>query len=115
MRKSLHLPCSATIRAWAGAIQCEPGFLTDIIEHLQNTLKDDEKDCILLVDEMAIKKEVIWDVKNKMFAGHTDYGPILAKEPDSIATNALVVMAVGLKRPWFNFIQLHTSWWTVSL
>ena len=102
VRKSLHLPCSATIRAWAAAIQCEPGFLTDVIEHLQNTLKDDEKDCILLVDEMAIKKEVIWDVKNKKFAGHTDYGPILAEEPDSIATNALVVMAVGLKRPWFH-------------
>ena len=102
VRKFLHLPCSATIRAWAAAIQCEPGFLTDVIEHLQNTLKDDEKDCILLVDEMAIKKEVIWDVKNKKFAGHTDYGPTLAEEPDSIATNALVVMAVGLKRPWFH-------------
>ena len=102
VRKALHLPCSATIRAWAAAIQCEPGFLTDVIRHLQDTLKEDEKDCILLVDEMAIKKEVVWDVKNKKFAGHTDYGPILAEEPDSIATNALVFMAVGLKRPWFH-------------
>ena len=60
------------------------------------------KHCILLVDEMAIKKEVLWDVKYKKFAGHTHYGPIFAEEPDSIATNALVVMPVGLKRPWFH-------------
>ena len=34
----------------------------------------------------------------------TDYGSILAKEQDSIATNALVVIAVGRKRPWFHHI-----------
>ena len=47
-------------------------------------------------------KEVVWDIKNKKFAGNTDYGSILAEEQDSIATNALVVMAVGLKRPRFH-------------
>jgi hypothetical protein len=102
VRKSLHLPCSATIRAWAASIKCEPGFMTCIIEHLQNTLDEDDKDCFLLVDEMSIKKQVIWDKKNKKFAGTTDYGPILAEEQDSIAQNALVVMAVGLKKPWFH-------------
>ena len=71
-------------------------------EHLQNGLEDNCKDCILIVDEMAIKKEVIWDVKNKKFAGNTDYGPILAEEQDSIATNALVVMAAGLKKRWHH-------------
>jgi hypothetical protein len=102
VRKSLHLPCPATIRAWAAAIKCEPGFLTCVIEHLQNTLDEDDKDCFLLVDEMSIKKQVIWDKKNKKFAGTTDYGPILAEEQDSIAQNALVVMAVGLRKPWFH-------------
>ena len=42
------------------------------------------------------------DKKNKKFAGNTDYGSILAEEQDSIATNALVFMAVGLKEPWFH-------------
>ena len=102
VRRSLHLPCPSTIRCWAAAINCEPGFLTNVIQHLQNSLEEDDKDCFLLVDEMAIKKEVVWDIKNKKFAGNTDYGSILAEEQDSIATNALVVMAVGLKRPWFH-------------
>ena len=51
---------------------------------------------------MAMKKQVLRNVKNKKFAGHTDYGPILAEEPDSVASNALVVMAAGLKHPWFH-------------
>jgi hypothetical protein len=57
VRKSLHLPCPATIRAWATAIKCEPGFFTCVIEHLQNILDEDDKDCFLLVDEMSIKNK----------------------------------------------------------
>ena len=63
--KILHLPCQASIRSWAAAINCEPGFLTDVIQHLQTTLDEDDKDCILLVDEMSIKKEVVWDKKKQ--------------------------------------------------
>ena len=102
VRKSLHLPCPATIRSWAAAIDCEPGFLTNVIDELKNSLDETEKDCAILVDEMSIKKEVLWDRKNKKFAGNTDYGSILAEEQDSVATNALVFMAVGLKKPWFH-------------
>lgn len=90
VRKSLHRK----------SIDCEPGFLSNVIEHLQKTLEDENKDCIILIDEMTIKKEVLWDAKNKKFAGNTDYGPILAEEQDTIAHNALVVMAVGLQKPW---------------
>ena len=100
VRKSLHLPHPSTIRSWASSIDCEPGFLKNVIDHLQDTLEDDNKDCIILVDEMAIKKEVLWDAKNKKFADNTDYGPILAEEQDTIAHDALVVMAVGLQKPW---------------
>ena len=102
VRQSLHLPCPATIRSWAAAIDCEPGFLTNVINQLTNTLDENQKDCALLLDEMSIKKEVLWDKKNKKFAGNTDYGSILVEEQDSIATNALVFMAVGLKEPWFH-------------
>ena len=102
VRKSLHLPCPATIRSWAAAIDCEPGFLTNVIDELKNSLNENEKDCVVLVDEMSIKKEVLWDRKNKKFAGNTDYGAILAEEQDSIESNDLVFMAVGLKEPWLH-------------
>ena len=44
VRKSLHLISQAIIRAWAAVIECNPGFLTNVVQHLQNTLKDDDKD-----------------------------------------------------------------------
>ena len=93
VRKSLHLPIPSTIRTWATSIEYEPGFLSQVIQHLQDNLEDDNKDCILLVDEMTIKKEVLWDAKNKKSAGNIDYGRILAEEQDTIAHNVLVVMA----------------------
>ena len=65
VRKILHLSCQASIRSWAAAINCEPGFLTDVIQHLQTTLNEDDKDCILIVDEMSIKKEVVWEKKTR--------------------------------------------------
>ena len=118
VRKSLHLPCPATIRAWAAAIKCEPGFLTCVIEHLQNTLDEDDKDCFLLVDEMSIKKQVIWDKKNKKFAGTTDYGPILAEEQDSIAQNALVViMASNIRQnsTLLFYVEHFSFLWTFCI
>ncbi len=39
--------------------------------------------------------------KNSKFVGHTNYGNIKGKEPDTVASNGLVFMASGLKQPWF--------------
>ena len=50
---------------------------------------------------MSIKKEVKWDPKNEKFVGTVDYGSITAEETDTIATNALVIMISGLKKPWY--------------
>ena len=75
-------------------------WILNVIKHLQNTLEDDYKDCITLIDEMSIKKEVLWDAERQKFAGNTNYGPILAEDQDIIAHNALLVMAVGLQKPW---------------
>ena len=63
VQKSLHLPNPATMRSWATSVDCERGFLQQVIDHLQLNMKDDKKYCVLLVDEMSIKKEVLWDVK----------------------------------------------------
>jgi hypothetical protein len=63
--KSLHLPHPSNIRSWASSIECEPGFLSNVIEHLQNTLEDDNKDCIILVDVMSIKKKFSGMLKSR--------------------------------------------------
>ena len=100
VRKAFHLPSPSTIRYWASSVECEPGFLNQVITHLQDNLEEDNKDCVLLVDEMSIKKDVLLDPKTKKFVGNVDYGKIVAEKQDTTAENALVVMAVGLKQPW---------------
>ncbi len=100
VRKAFHLPSPSTIRAWATSVECEPGFLSQVITHLQNNLKEDNKDCVLLVDEMSIHKNVLWDIKTETFVGNVDYGKIVPEEQDSTAENALVIMPVGIKQPW---------------
>ena len=48
------------------------------------------------------RKKLFGTKKNKKFADNTDYGHIQCEEKNSIATNALIVIAVGLKNPWFH-------------
>ena len=50
---------------------------------------------------MAIKTSVLNDKKTGQFIGFTDYGKdIVAIEPDTPATEALVFMLVGLRGHW---------------
>ncbi len=40
-------------------------------------------------------------LKTEKFVGTVDCGNIKAEDPDNIATNALVIMVSGLKKPWY--------------
>ena len=59
-----------------------------------------QKDCVVIIDEMAIKKETKWNPKSEKFIGNIDYGTIKGEEADNIAINPLVIMISGLKKPW---------------
>lgn len=101
VRKSLHLPHPATLRSWAADVACEPGFLTATINSLAGKFAlDGESECGLILDEMSIQKETLWDRKNNKFVGNVDYGKTQGEDPDNIATNVLVIMAAGLKKSW---------------
>jgi hypothetical protein len=49
---------------------------------------------------MSIRTETKWDRKLSKFVGNVDYGNIKGENPENMATNVLVVMAVGLKAHW---------------
>ena len=100
VRKYLSLPHPATIRSWSAGIECEPGFLEKPLLYIADLVKDGQRDCVIIIDEMAIKKETKWDPKGEKFVGNIDYGKIKGEDPDNIATNALVIMISGLKKPW---------------
>ena len=101
VRKTLHLPHPATLRSWAGNVVCEPGFLSNVISSVSAKLPlSGETECALILDEMSIRKDTQWDKRQSKFVGNVDYGKIKGEDSENIATNVLVVMAVGLKSPW---------------
>ena len=68
--------------------------------YIADLVKYGQKDCVIIIDEMTIKKETKWDPKSEQFVGNIYYGKIKGEDPDNIATNALVIMISGLKKPW---------------
>ena len=101
VRQHLSLPHPATLRAWSSNIECEPGFLKLPQQQIADLVNDNQDDCIIILDEMSIKKQTCWDPKHDKFVGNVDYGCIKGEEIDNIAKNALVIMVSGLKKPWY--------------
>ena len=75
-RKILALPDPASIRAWGSSVQCEPGFLTEIMHLVGENSKQhpNMKDIALIVDRMALPKGIVWNPKTKRYVGTINYG-----------------------------------------
>ena len=52
VRKYLSLPHSATICSWSAGIECEPGVLEKPLLYIADLVKDGQKDCALIIDEI---------------------------------------------------------------
>lgn len=101
LRKHLTLPDVSTIRRWSSSIGCEPGFLEDALDHLKSRMSENRmmRDICIIFDSMAIKKELVFDSKTGKYSGCVDFGTS-SDSSDHLATEALVVMAVGLRTHW---------------
>ena len=76
------------------------GILSEVLDKLKMQVKGGVIDphCSLFVDDMPIRKGLVYDHSDEKFIGHVDLG---AGEADgSVATTALTFMAVGLKGQW---------------
>ena len=76
VHKILCLPHSSTIRAWSSSVDCEPGFLGNIIKSIGNLVQTKKwmSNVVLIVDAMTLHKGTTWDPKSKSYAGLVDYG-----------------------------------------
>lgn len=61
-RTILNLPHISAIRNWTSSINGEPGFLQEVLMCLKK-LPIVDKDCNLVLDAMAIRKQIVWDKK----------------------------------------------------
>lgn len=66
------LPHPATIRKWVSVFNCEPGFLEEVFQYLKSD--KNPNDFSLVLDSMSIRKQVLWDKKNKTMSGYVNLG-----------------------------------------
>ena len=74
-----HLPHQDCIRSRIASVNCEPGFLSEVIELLGKQSRTEKclSDAVLIIDAIAICKGTWWDAKKKTYVGHVDYGTAL--------------------------------------
>ncbi|GFO42518.1 THAP domain-containing protein 9 [Plakobranchus ocellatus] len=101
LRGILHLPHPSLIRQWAASMDCEPGFLKDVLNKLGQELTDntDMRDVCVMFDAMSIKKECVYDGKTGSFAGGVNFAKYMDSKSE-MATEALFFMVVGVKGRW---------------
>lgn len=100
------MPSVQTLRTWLKVVDGWPGFTHEAIEHLkklhQNTSQR-EKLCSIMLDGMSIRKKCDFESKTGRLIGYIDFGEgqsPLDSDDVPLATDALVLMAVGVASPW---------------
>lgn len=98
LRKQLILPHPSTLRKW---ISCDaaPGWTKESFEALKVV---SFKNCLLMMDAIHLKSSLQWSSRLNKFIGCTDLG--IDEGDDAVepvlATEALFLMACGIKEPW---------------
>ena len=83
-------------------MKCSPGFITEAFKILKQEVKDhpEKKDCCLVFNAMAIRKQTLWDPTKDAYVGFVNYGDVLPELSDILASEALVFVVVGLRSHW---------------
>ena len=81
-------------------IRSNPGISDQVLMMLKSEVEKDPANygnCSLMLDGMAILKHLHWDPKRKEVVGFVDLGACSLDGDAGEATEALVVMAVGIR------------------
>lgn len=89
---------------WLIGIDGSPGFSHQAIEELKQKRQGPHgslyRHCCLILDAMAIRKNVEYDPRTSQYIGFTSLGSEFGIDDDRLATEALVFMAVGITGSW---------------
>ena len=74
VHKIFALPHSSSVRTWAALVDCEPGYLMNVIQLLGKALQEKKwmSDVVLVVGGMKLHSEAVWDPKAPKFVGNTE-------------------------------------------
>jgi len=109
------LPSVSTIRRWIGKLKVSPGInegLFKCLASVMSTMNSFEKDAVLMIDEMHIKKCLLYNRQKDQLQGITDHGR--NRRDLKMATQASVFMIRGLNTSWyfpicFGFAESNTT------
>ena len=73
-RSIIPLPNPSCLHKLSSSVNCEPGFFDEAFNALESEVSRDaiKKDCCMIIDAMAIRKQTIYESKNDCYA-HIGY------------------------------------------
>lgn len=94
------LPHSSTISKWYQKVNAAPGFSTEAFSALKLKVQNSDRSvlCSVMVDEIAIRKNLEWD--GTKFHGYVNFGAEVDDDRMSLAKEAFVLMAVCINGKW---------------
>lgn len=104
------LPSVSTIYRWHSEIRLPTGFskrISDLLTEKSKSMTAMDKKCILVFDEMAVKKELEYNIKDDIIYGFTDFGEY--GRTNNIASKVMVFSLRGLNRNWKQTIVYYVG------
>ncbi|XP_057281252.1 DNA transposase THAP9 [Pezoporus wallicus] len=90
--------------SWLSTNKAAAGFSNNIFLCLQEKVERGEQDycyCALMVQDMSLQKQQEWDPQTQCLTGFVDLGAgILDADEAPLASEAIILMAVGTSSPW---------------
>lgn len=96
------LPHARTLSKWYEHVNAEPGFTKEAFDTLKRKVGESENTvvCSLIFDEMAIRKDLIWDPISKKYYGRIDYGHNIDSDGVGEAKQSLVILLNCINGSW---------------
>ncbi|NXO48983.1 THAP9 transposase, partial [Aramus guarauna] len=95
---------SECISSWLSNSEAAAGFSNNIFLRLQEKVERGEQAycyCALMVQDMSLQKKHEWDPQTQRLTGFVDLGTgVLDADEAPLASEAIVLMAVGIASPW---------------
>lgn len=110
------VPSVRTLQTIIQKVTMHPGVYFSVLAHLKKrgeTISVENKICVLMFDEMALKKRLIYDIATDKVVGYVDIGSDEGRTQE-IADHALVFMLQGIRKKFKQPIAHYFVKGTVS-
>lgn len=98
---NFFLPSKSSISGWLNVTNLKTGLCEDVVKKLKlksATMSEQERQTVLMFDEMSIKKSLDYNQKSDMIEGYEDLGNL--KRSPKIGTHVMQFLIRGLMNKW---------------